>query len=108
MFDELTDTLVEMKEKEAVDQARDLLEAGQDPVAILNACTRAMEAVGDRFEKGEYFVPQLMMAGEILGEISEMVKPYLQSDSEDAGEKKGKVLHGHGGRATSTTSARTS
>lgn len=93
MFDQLTEALVEMKENEALAQARELLDAGQDPVEILNACTRAMEQVGDRFEKGEYYLPQLMMAGEMLRQISEMVKPRLEGQITQA-KKKGRVLMG--------------
>ncbi len=45
-----------------------------------------------RFETSEYFIPDLMMAGEILKGISDIVKPLIQSD--DTSAKKGKVLIG--------------
>jgi 5-methyltetrahydrofolate--homocysteine methyltransferase len=51
-----------------------------------------MEVVGKRFESSEYFIPDLMMAGEILREISDIVKPLLQQSS--GSSKKGKVLIG--------------
>jgi 5-methyltetrahydrofolate--homocysteine methyltransferase len=51
-----------------------------------------MEIVGKRFERCEYFIPDLIMAGEILKGISEFVKPLLQRI--DTGEKKGKVIIG--------------
>jgi methanogenic corrinoid protein MtbC1 len=51
-----------------------------------------MEGVGKRFEKGEYFLPHLMMAGEMLKQISEMVKPLIKEEKVAAA--KGKVLMG--------------
>lgn len=59
---------------------------------ILSDARSAMEIVGNRFETSEYFIPDLMMAGEIMKGISDIVKPLLQSD--DASAKKGKVLIG--------------
>ncbi|HUJ70402.1 MAG TPA: cobalamin-dependent protein, partial [Syntrophorhabdales bacterium] len=44
------------------------------------------------FEKCEYFIPDLMMAGEILKEISDIVKPLIKGGQ--AAAKKGKVLIG--------------
>jgi len=51
-----------------------------------------MEIVGQRFEKGVYFLPHLMMAGEMLKEISAMIKPLVQEQKAEA--KKGRVLIG--------------
>jgi methanogenic corrinoid protein MtbC1 len=79
VLDKLLDALVNMKEKEAIQTARALLDEGENPLNILHTCTRAMGRVGERFEKGQYFLPHLIMAGEMLKQISQMVKPQLQS-----------------------------
>jgi 5-methyltetrahydrofolate--homocysteine methyltransferase len=81
-----------MREQEALEIVRDLLQTGEDSLKILNVCTRAMEIVGERFEAGEYFLPELIMAGEILKQISGLVKPQFQGDA--GKEKTGKVLIG--------------
>ena len=70
----------------------ELIEAGADPVAVLDDARKAMELVGKRFEKCEYFIPDLMMAGEILQGITKVVKPHIKQAQ--AGSKKGKVLVG--------------
>lgn len=92
MFDKLIETITKMQEEEALALTRELLAAGADPVGILDACTQAMEDVGKKFESGVYFLPELMMAGEMLKQISEMVKPRIQGQGE--GKKAGKVLLG--------------
>jgi len=84
--------LVEMKETEALQRAKQLLADGSDPLKILESCSRAMEIVGQRFEKGIYFLPHLMMAGEMLKQISSLIKPLIQEQK--SGNQGGKVLIG--------------
>lgn len=92
MTDSLIHAMVEMQESEALQRAKHLLDEGTDPMAILGACSRAMETVGKRFESGEYFLPHLMMAGEMLKQISEMIKPMIQEEKIKGGQ--GRVLIG--------------
>ena len=90
MSKELIDAMVKMKDREAVEIARNMLDGGEEPMKIMEACKEAMGIVGERFEKGEFFLPELMMAGEMLKQISEFVKPKLQADGE--AERLGKVI----------------
>ena len=92
MTESLIQALVEMQEEEALSKARALLDGGQDPLAILEACSKAMETVGTRFEEGEYFLPHLMMAGEMLRQISGMIKPLIREEKSAAA--RGRVLMG--------------
>ena len=92
MTESLVQALVEMKEAEALQKARQFLDEGVAPLKILESCSRAMEIVGQRFEKGVYFLPHLMMAGEMLKQISAMIKPLVQEQKNAA--KGGKVLIG--------------
>ena len=51
---------------------------------VVAACQQGMEIVGDNFEKGEYFVGDLIFAGELLTTSIDMLKPLLgdaQSES---------------------------
>jgi len=92
MTESLVQALVEMKEAEALQKARQFLDEGVAPLKILESCSRAMEIVGQRFEKGVYFLPHLMMAGEMLKQISAMIEPLVQEQKNAA--KGGKVLIG--------------
>lgn len=92
MTESLIHALLEMQENEALRRAREMLDRGEDPLTILSACSKAMEAVGSRFEKGEYFLPHLMMAGEMLKQISGMIKPLIRE--EKTGAAAGRVLIG--------------
>jgi 5-methyltetrahydrofolate--homocysteine methyltransferase len=92
MTEALVGALVEMHEAEALKKARQLLDEGADPMSILESCSKAMEIVGKRFEKGEYFLPHLMMAGEMLKQISELIKPLIKEEKTASG--RGRVLMG--------------
>ena len=92
MTESLVRALVEMQEDEALRKTREMLDEGADPLGILEACSTAMETVGIRFEKGEYFLPHLMMAGEMLRQISEIIKPLIREEKGAAG--RGRVLIG--------------
>ncbi len=92
MTDALVQALVEMKEAEALQRAKQLLAEGVAPLEILEGCSKAMEVVGQRFEKGVYFLPHLMMAGEMLKQISSLIKPLIREQK--TGNQGGKVLIG--------------
>ncbi len=89
MHQELIDAITDMREDDALRMAGEIIEAGKDPLEILDACRQAMAIVGQRFEDGESFVPELILAGETLKGISEKVKPLLQrnAETEAAGSK---------------------
>jgi methanogenic corrinoid protein MtbC1 len=94
MTNELTEAMVAMKEQEAFDLAEKMLQAGESPLKVLELCRQALEVVGKRFEEGTYFLPELILAGQMLKQISTMAQPYLRQDSEAPAERRGKVVIG--------------
>ncbi len=92
MTDELTNAVVELREEDALAIVDRLLGEGADPVGILGDCKRAMDVIGERFACGEAFIPELIMAGEIMQAISGKLKPHLAAVP--AEEKLGKIALG--------------
>jgi len=90
---ELINAIVSMAEDEAARLTAQQLETGVDPLEILDDCREAMTIIGGRFEREEAFLPELMMAGEILKTISELVKPKMSSSGLNQ-ERLGKVVIG--------------
>ena len=92
MAKDLTNALADLKEEEALKIVQGRLDGGDDPLGIMNDARRGMEIVGERFTTNEYFIPELIYSGEILKEITELVKPRL---TEVANIKRlGKVIIG--------------
>ena len=73
----LVDLVADMDEDEALVLAQEMLDGGVDPIRVLELCREAMDIVGKRFEKGEYFLPELILAGEVLDQIGAMAKPLI-------------------------------
>jgi len=92
MSQDLINAITEMREEDALKIAGQMLDAGTDPLEVLEACRSAMEVIGKRFETGECFIPELIFAGEILGEVSALVKPHLKQGAAD--KKLAKVIIG--------------
>lgn len=58
---------------------------------INNVLIPALDVVGDRFEKGTIFLPQLILAADVAKECFEEIKSYL-ADSGSKSEFKGKII----------------
>jgi len=80
MEDALLVAIADLKEAEALKLLDERLGKGEDPYRILEIARNAMGVVGSRFASGEYFIPDLVYSGEILKEITAIVKPKLTRD----------------------------
>jgi trimethylamine corrinoid protein len=92
MKQQLVTAIADMQEEEAIRLAKQMLEAGTDPQIVLDACKEAMSIVGARYERKEYFLPELIIAGDLLKEIGVLVKPLLKVTAHNA--TRGRVLIG--------------
>jgi 5-methyltetrahydrofolate--homocysteine methyltransferase len=92
MTQELIEAFVDIREEEALQLTEELLAEGTEPMVILDACREALDIIGQRFERKEAFVPELIMAGEMMNAITEVVKPKLAQEKPT--EPLGKVLMG--------------
>ena len=92
MTQELTQAIVDLREDDALAMVDELLAKGDDAVGILADCKAAMDVIGERFANGEAFIPELIMAGEIMTGVSVKLKPHLMSAVPE--EKLGVVVIG--------------
>jgi methanogenic corrinoid protein MtbC1 len=91
----LVEWLSDMHEDDAFALAKKmLLEEGANPIRVLELCRNAMDIVGKRFEKGEYFLPELVLAGEMLENIGAIAKPLIKQAPGEEAKKLAKVLIG--------------
>ncbi|MCK2088691.1 cobalamin-dependent protein [Thauera aromatica] len=92
---ELVEWLADMNEDDALALARRmLLEDKKSPLRVLELCRMAMDIVGKRFEEGEYFLPELVLAGEMLEQVGAIAKPLLVDGEGEGAKKLGRVLVG--------------
>ena len=67
------------------------LKSGSDPLEIIDVMSRTLNEVGERYEKGELFLSELMMIGYMANEVTTIVKPHLPRSRQ---KPKGKILVG--------------
>jgi methanogenic corrinoid protein MtbC1 len=92
MAGNLVNALADLKEEEALKIVKDRLNAGEEPLKILDDARKGMDIVGKRFADSEYFIPDLVYSGEILKAVTELVKPKITQSIES--KKLGKVVFG--------------
>ena len=77
MSDELAKLLVELKRDEALYMVKSRIGNGEDAMRILEECRQGMIIVGDLFQKGDYFLAEMMLSAEIFKEAAAFLDPYL-------------------------------
>jgi methanogenic corrinoid protein MtbC1 len=87
----LIQKLADLEEQAVLAQVQQALDDGTDPLQIFEACRQGMVLVGDRYESGEYFVSDLMLAADIFKSASAILQPSMVGVST---ETKGAVVMG--------------
>ncbi len=83
--------LADLEEEAFLGLVRQELEAGVDPLTILESCRKGMVLVGKRFEENIYFISDLMMAGEMFKQATNILAPKMKLSGE---ANRGKVVMG--------------
>ena len=88
----LYEAILNGKLEQAVDVTNQANADGVEPQAIINGyMIKAMEEVGQRFQRGEAFVPNLLMAARAMKGSLDILKPLMKGD---ASNTLGKVVIG--------------
>ncbi|MEM2185266.1 MAG: corrinoid protein [Candidatus Methanomethylicia archaeon] len=79
-LENLVNAFVNLDEESVLRIVKDLLGAGKDPFEILEACRRATTIIGEKFERGEYFLSELVFAGEIFNGVMKIILPEIKRE----------------------------
>ncbi len=84
-FEKLTELVVELEVDDIADAIKEALDEGKDAFDVLNSLTKGMDEVGRRYEEKEYYLTELVLAGETMKEAFNILKPVLAASgkSED-------------------------
>lgn len=89
-FEAVKNAMADLEEEELLGYMNELMaDGGKEVSQAVSAMQEGMQQVGDRFESGEYFVADLIYAGEIMTEAMEIIKPALSGES---GESVGRMI----------------
>lgn len=77
-FKELEQAMADLDEDTVLDMMKEVMDNNGEGVQnAMEACQKGMAKVGELFEEGEYFVGDLIYAGEIMVEAMDVIKPAL-------------------------------
>lgn len=87
ILDKLREAIVELDIDSIVGLCENAIDSGIPPYDIvINGMAKGMEIVGQKYEDGEYYLAELIMAGETMKEGMTFLEPHLaESDMEKAG-----------------------
>ena len=89
--EKIVEAIIELDEQTALELATNMIKEGVDPVEVLEKCREGMSAVGEKFENGDFFLSEMIMAAEIFNQVMNIVRPHLQSKLT---ESRGKIVIG--------------
>ncbi len=77
-FEKLTELIIELEVDDIAGAVKEALEEdNKDPFEVLNALTKGMDEVGKRYEEKEYYLTELVLAGETMKEAFKVLQPAL-------------------------------
>lgn len=91
--EELLQAVVELDEDTAYNLVKQLQKDGTKPSEIIEVLREGVEVVGEKFNNKEYFLTELVMAGEIFTQSVTILEPYL-TEAEDAKAKSETIVIG--------------
>lgn len=75
----LEKAIIDIEPNKTDQLAHELMDAKIDPKEVINVITRALEVVGKKFQDGEYYLTELVMAGEITKSILAIISPFMKT-----------------------------
>jgi len=75
--DELAVAISELERERVLSLVEEWLQTGRKPMEIINSLQEGMVEVGNLFEKGEFFLSELIFTGEIMKEAMALLEPAL-------------------------------
>ena len=89
-FEKLTELIIELEVDDIEEAVKNALDEGKDPFEVMNALTKGMDEVGRRYEEKEYYLTELVLAGETMKEAFKVLQPALAAA--DRSESKVKII----------------
>lgn len=89
-LNELISAIGELDENTAIKILEDFISGNptqEEAQRVVEACQKGMDIVGEKFESKEYFVGDLIFAGDLLARAIEMLKPYIGTKSKEGAGK---------------------
>jgi dimethylamine corrinoid protein len=85
---DLVNAVIDLDENKSYTLVKKMVDDGTDPNNIIEILKKGVEEIGERFSRKEYFLTELVMAGEIFQQSAKILEPAFKN------EKKGSKTAG--------------
>jgi len=92
-MEDLKGAMAELDKERVLEAVQEGLDAGKDPLELIEGLRRGLEHVGAEFEKGTFFLMELMRGAQIFKEAAALIQPVIE-ERHGASAEKGRVLIG--------------
>jgi trimethylamine corrinoid protein len=83
IYTEMCDAIVDLDEEKAINLANKAINEGMDLLKVIeNGYAAGIRRVGELWEEGDFFLPELMKGAQIMQNCMDMIIPHLQKGSE--------------------------
>ena len=80
--EDLLNAIIDLDEDKSYNLVQKLIEEAVNPVDIIETLRKGVEVIGDKFSNREYFLAELVMAGEIFSQSAEILGPHMKKVTE--------------------------
>jgi len=79
-FEDLKNKVISGNQSESIAAVKKLIEEGENAKEIIDgALVPAMDTVGEKFQKNEFFIPELLVAGRAMEACMKILQPLLSA-----------------------------
>lgn len=82
MLSEIRNSLINLDIDKTLELVKKAIDQGFKPLDIINTMAEGMKVIGDMFERGEYFISDLIVASEIFKEVMKVLEPLIMKEKE--------------------------
>lgn len=94
-LEKLHRAIMEFNEEYALEVSKELIKAGEDPFKMMDIMGSALSELGDQFQEGEVFLPEILLASDAFKACVSILEPELQKKAaQRKAERRPKVIIG--------------
>ncbi len=83
MYTKMSDSIVNLEDEKAIELANQALDENANLLEVIEkGFADGIRRVGELWEEGEYFLPELMMGARIMEDCLNLIVPHLQKETE--------------------------
>ncbi len=95
ILERLCNAIVECDVEQAAKVAQEALDAGIPAIeAIQNGAAKGLDIIGSKFNSGEAYLPELILAGDAMKAVFDVLSKALKEENADSSAQLGKVVIG--------------